>query len=355
MNNEQSKQSVRREVPFPVGVLISDTHYSLNTLDLADLAFQSAILKAKELKVPLIDCGDITNDKAILRAEVVNRMLSTMSMASFNKVPIYLIVGNHSLINHLGTEHSLHFLTGYCTVVSKTLTIPAGFGLSSPRIRLIAYQSDPNKFQELLDPPGWDFYPQAETIICHQGFFGADMGHYVLDKSSIDPATLKGRRVISGHYHKRQDLPGTNISYLGNPYTLGFGEASHGPKGYHVLYSDGTLELVPLNLPRHVVVERTPETVLGPIEGLGKYDMLMVKVTGTEEELRLLNKQEIGMKHLGHANFRLDLIPTVIQQATKEVAVELTESEVLDSLIEALDGTDEYKADLKDTWRGLFK
>ncbi len=338
---------------IPCAVLISDVHYSLSTLQLADSAFQSAMLKAYELKVPLIDCGDITNDKAMLRAEVVNQLLTTFSTASLNKVPIYLLIGNHSLLNHLGDEHALHFLKGLCTIVDTTLTLPMGPGLDAKRMRLIAYQSNPQKFKELIDPKGWDFYPEPGVILCHQGIQGADMGHYVLDKSSIDPAIFKGRRVISGHYHKRQDLPGTNVSYLGNPYTLGFGESDHGPKGFNILYSDGSLELVPLNLPKHVVIERTVASVLDPIEGLRPKDHLMIKVTGSEEELRLLNKQEIGLRHLGHANFRLDSISSTIKETTKEVVEELTESELLDSLIETLDGTDEYKTDLKSTWRNL--
>jgi DNA repair exonuclease SbcCD nuclease subunit len=326
----------------PTAVLIGDIHFTPTTLSLASSALNCAFLLARQLKVPLVNQGDTLDTKAIVRAECMNELIELYDL--YKGVESYTLCGNHDLINEKSEEHALSFLEPFTRIVSPGYVLNHDYGFS-----MIAYCNDSKRFQELV------LEAKHGIVLAHQGVQGAKMGHYAVDKTSVDLKVLKGRRIISGHYHQRQDVPGTNISYLGTPYTQSFGEAHDGPKGFNILYSDGSLELVPLDLPKHVIAERAPTTVFDPIEGLKAHDHLMMKVTGTEEELRLLNKQEIGMKHLGHSNFRLDLIPTEIEQITKEVAVELTEAELLDSLIEALDGTPEYKQDLKETWRGLVK
>lgn len=328
----------------PVAILLTDIHFTVPTLEKASAALLQAQYQACIKNLPLIICGDTLDSKSIMRAECVNQLLKLLCVIDAPET--YMLVGNHDLCNERGVEHSLNFLRGAVTLVDTAREVYLG----GKPVLLISYQSDQEKFKSLIQDED-----RTNTIICHQGIQGANMGHYVSDKSALDPKIFGNRRVISGHYHRRQDLEGTNISYLGNPYSMNFGEANDGLKGYNILYSDGSLELVPLALPKHVIVERTPATVNDAIEGLKSCDSLMLKVTGTEEELRLLNKQEIGQRHLGHANFRLDLIPVEIEPLITEMTgVQLTESEILDSLIEILDGTEQYKTDLKDTWRGLI-
>src|SRR4051812_39679990 len=103
--------------PKPIAVLVSDVHYSLKNLELSDKAFRAAIDTAHKLAVPLIDAGDLTDDKCIIRAEVANRLIKTMEYAKDKYVPVYCLVGNHSLINQKGKEHALEFLKPYCTVL----------------------------------------------------------------------------------------------------------------------------------------------------------------------------------------------------------------------------------------------
>jgi hypothetical protein len=97
----------------------------------------------------------------------------------------------------------------------------------------------------------------------HQGFKGAFMGEYVVDKTSIDPSEVADYNVITGHYHRRQKI-GT-VQYIGTPYTITFAEAHDPEKGYQLLLEDGSLRFVPLNLRRHIIVERSCGNVLDPI------------------------------------------------------------------------------------------
>ena len=50
----------------PIAVLISDIHYNINTLPVADAALRQAIAKANELDVVLIVTGDLHDTKANL-------------------------------------------------------------------------------------------------------------------------------------------------------------------------------------------------------------------------------------------------------------------------------------------------
>jgi hypothetical protein len=195
-------------------------------------------------------------------------------------------------------------------------------------------------------------------VIMHQGIQGANMGHYVQDKSSLPPSAFGKARFISGHYHKKQDilLPGGGtFSYLGSPYTMNFGEANDGPKGFHILYEDLSLELVPLiGIRRHIVVERTVDTMGLPIEGLRSIDRLWLKVTGPSSQLVKVDKMLLGAYHLGHNNFKLDLIPdktVAIPGIVTPIATKLTEAEMLDTMILDLKETDDHKSLLRQLWR----
>lgn len=73
--------TLRESKTKPEAVLISDIHYNIQTLPLADAAVNMAITKANQLGVPLIVCGDLHDTKANLRGECVNAMLETFSRA----------------------------------------------------------------------------------------------------------------------------------------------------------------------------------------------------------------------------------------------------------------------------------
>lgn len=285
----------------PIAVLISDVHYNLSTLELADKAMRMAINKANELNLPLVVCGDLHDTKASLRGECVKAILDTIQTCK--KKP-YVIVANHDRINERAKEHSLEFLRAFTILVESPVWV------SEIESYLIPYHSQEEGLEALLES-----LPRGIRLIMHQGLQGADMGHYVLDKSSLPQSAYKDFRVISGHYHRRQDIPcgkvrGNNIglfSYVGNPYTLSFSEAKDPPKGFQILLTDGSLEFVPTNLRKHVIVE---SKVGEPItQEVNSNDLLWLRITGESSALRSIKKQELGHSILGHNNYKLELIP----------------------------------------------
>lgn len=331
-----------------LAVCIGDVHYSLSTLALADNAMRQAIARANELNVPLVANGDIHDSKANLRGECVNAMLETFKLC---KVKPYVNIGNHSRINAKSKEHSLNFLAPYAKIVDEYMWAEDIDSF------IISYQDDPNRLKQILK----NVLPGTKVFL-HQGVKGSDMGEYVLDHSAIDKECLADFRTILSHYHKRQDVkcgrPRAGsvglASYIGSPYSISFGEANDGPKGFSVLMEDGSLEFRPTNLRKHVVIEATwGSNSFAHSDYPAPGDLLWIKVTGTKEQLATITKNTVReWRQLPKdQDFRLDLIPTDTTTEAPETANK-TDGETLDALIDSLTNTsDDRKERLKELWK----
>lgn len=328
-------------------VLISDIHFNLKNLELATTSLRTAINKAQELDVPLIIAGDLNDSKAIIRGEVANSLIELFELADNERT--FLLIGNHDLLSERSKTHSLNFLGPYCHVISSPCSV-AGFNF-------IPYTSSNEEFLQALN-----MFPKGSLVIAHQGLQSAKMGEYVVDKSSVTPSQVQDYRIISGHYHCHQNIGTTdrktpsygapgNFSYIGSPYTISFAEANDGPKGIQLLRTDNGLTQVPLYLRKHIIVERDIESLFDPIEGINPNDLLWLKLTGPATELEKLNKKQIGAHYIGHANFKLDKIPTKSILAIEQT--KLTNEQVFDKLIDGSPEPTDTKQYLKQLWRDI--
>lgn len=329
----------------PIAVLISDIHFNLNNLELASASLEFALQTALRLNVRLVIAGDLNDTKAILRGEVVNALISLFQ--KYITVEVTILVGNHDRLHEQNPEHSLNFLAPHADIIA----LPKyDNGL---RCWLVPYQTDlvttVNELKAMRCV--------TKRAIMHQGLKGSDMGEYISDPTAIDASELPGWRVISGHYHKAQDIPlpdGGRWSYIGTPYTITFAEANDGPKGIRVLNSDDSLDFIPTDLRKHVKVERAVCDVLEQIPGLKPIDKLWLKVTGHRSLLERLSKTEIGLTHLGHGDFKLDLIPIESNTPAPISAPHVSHSDQFDSFIaHTVQDTIEHKTYLKTVWRSL--
>lgn len=315
----------------PLFVAISDIHFNLQTLPLASQALRAALAKAEELNVPLVIAGDLHDTKANIRGEVQNELLSILQHP---EVTVYVLPGNHDLLNEKAPEHGLNYLEPHCTVFSGQAKIL----LNKVIIGFIPYTSNPQAIRAKLT--------NEQIVVMHQGFLGAHLGDYVQDKTSMDPETLKDFTVISGHYHRHQTVG--PVTYIGNPFTLTFGEANDGPKGFLVVNEDGSFTRDILPFRKHVILE-THVDVLNELPRVNPEDLLWLKVKGPRIALKALNKQSIGERLLGHSNFKLDLIYDDIEHV-KLVESNLSGADILDSIIEE---SGENVDALKALWRSL--
>lgn len=334
----------------PIAILISDIHFTVSTLELATQSLRQSLVKAAKLKLPLVIAGDTLDSKAIMRGEVVNTLLSLQQQ--FSDIQVYILVGNHDLLNEKGTEHTLNFMKPFWNVIDKPTYV------SELKSVLIPYMSDIEELKGSL------ISSAADRVIIHQGVQTAHMGHYIQDKTSLPKEVFKDLRVISGHYHRAQDIKcGPPLkgavglfSYIGNPYTLSFGEAEDGPKGFQILNDDGTLIPVPTNLRAHVVLDLDISYALHPWPkcDVHKDDLIWMKIRGPYTELEQINKKEIGMRLLGHTNFKLDKIYTDVAKLEAKTD-SLTEEQILDKMIDATDEKAIEKKALKGLWRQVLE
>jgi DNA repair exonuclease SbcCD nuclease subunit len=329
----------------PIAVLISDVHYSLPTLALADAAMRQAIDKANDLNVPLIVAGDLHDTKANLRGECVNAMLKTFEQC---RTACYILRGNHDAINEKSKEHSLNFLNDYFIIDEPEYADELG-------MYLIPYEYNPDELRKYLKK-----CKKGSTLIMHQGLQSSNSGDYVHDRSAINKDDVSSFSIISGHYHTRQtiDLPNNgHWDYIGNPYSLTFGEAKDPEKGFQVLMEDGSLEFIPTNLRKHIVLDvmvgdldydKTPHWQYGYKPG----DLLWVKVSGHKEWLQGVNKAYVAKSLELTGDFRLDLVPTDTQ--TTIPVKPKNNADLMDSLIDSMTNTsDDRKTRLKELWRRM--
>lgn len=333
-----------------IAVLISDVHYSLNTLSLADASVRMAISAANELDVPLIVAGDLHDTKANMRAECVNQMIETFNTCT---TPCFILVGNHDKINERSVDHSLNFLRAEDRHIVDTPECRYELaGYSDRQVWLFPYYCDKDVLKSDLGR-----IDRGSLIIMHQGLESSDSGDYIQDKSALVPADLAGYRVISGHYHTRQtiELPeGGQFDYVGNPYTLTFGEANDPTKGYQVLMDDGTLVFQPTNLRKHVVYEQSYECLSPDDFSANPGDLLWVKVTGTREQLADVTKHKVAHLINWHVDFKLDLLPEDTVTAVPSSLIPVSKEQMLDSMIDSLtNASDAAKVRLKALWKDI--
>jgi DNA repair exonuclease SbcCD nuclease subunit len=320
----------------PIAVCISDIHFNINNLTLSAMALDAAICESNRLGVRLIIAGDLHDTKAIIRAEVANKVMELLGRA---KQTVYLLVGNHDLVNEKGTEHGLGIYAHSAHIVRSKVEVEG--------MTLIPYQSSPEAFLEAI---------QGSTgiVVCHQGARGAYMGDYVQDRTSVDPNELAGRIVISGHYHKHQTVG--SLTYIGSPFTMTWGEAKDGPKGFLVLNEDGTYERRILELRRHKIIEVDHDKLHEMSLDHRPQDLVWVKIRGPKSALSSI-KRETVQAFLGRNDFKLDFDPnaaTNLVSSGRSPRHDTVASEsIIDQVIMALPDTDEHKRHLKALWRSV--
>lgn len=329
----------------PIAVIINDVHVSLKTLKESIAALKMAMDKAEQLDVPLIINGDLHDTKANLRGECTNSMIEVFENA---KCSIELNIGNHDRLNEKSTAHSLNFLAPFCNFI---ITEPKEFSFEGSHFYIIPYYDDVNSLREYLKT-----IPKGSTLIMHQGLNGSDSGEYFQDRSALNPEDVSDFRVISGHYHRRQDIkvgpPRKGAvglwSFVGNPYTLTFAEANDPEKGFAVLYDDGLLEFVPTNLRKHVkLCLEIDEGGLSDGQGAEKIrsgDLVWAVVYGPSDLLIRVTKEFLGLPQ----PFRLELVSTD-KLKTTETPKKLDFDSVID--VSAIEHA--RKTRLKTLWKEL--
>lgn len=332
----------------PIAVIQGDTHYNLVNLEIADKATRMGIAKANELNVPFILNGDTNDSKANLRAEWVKALIETIKTA---RIKPYVNIGNHDLVNVKGTEHSLEFLRPYATVIDKISYC------QDIDCWIIPYHSSADELREYLNA-----VPEGSTLIMHQGLTGGNMGHYIQDRSALNPSDLANFRTILSHYHARQDIKCGRpqkgavglAMYIGSPYSTSFSEANDPEKGFSILMDDGILEFVPTNLRKHVIIDMHLKDIqVGKTDyhKANRNDLVWVKLRGPKNRLGVWDKKLVA-NLLKLNEFRFESIPD--EKESTSVTNSSNQNDLLDNIIDSRQDLDSPTKDrLKVTWKNL--
>lgn len=333
----------------PVAVVLGDVHFSVSTLELASAALEQARDLAKELSVPLIINGDLLDGKAVIRGECANRLIRLLSAEEHRPPRIIVNIGNHDLLAEKSLHHSLNFLRPYAEIIDKP-TFDAALNSW-----FIPYFNDGQALEAVLKD-----IPAGSRLFMHQGVLGADMGAYAADRTSLPTTAFADFRVISSHFHRRQDIkcgrPRKSAvglySFIGSPYSITFAEANDGPKGNTVVYDDGTTELFPTNLRKHVKLDITVDeqetmSTTGTWPQVAPNDLLWVVLRGPASRLEKVSKAALGAALIGHSSFRLEKITDEAEDLAPGEAEHQPPLEVLTVLIDKLPESAEQKTTLK--------
>ena len=134
--------------------------------------------------------------------------------AAFGKENVYVLSGNHDLfyLNRLDVS-SLAAIDPYVTVVDDLTTIGTD-------VLLTPWIATDEMWESVVEAS-----QNHKTVIGHFEFSAFKMNeHYVMESGRSHKELKDYTRVISGHYHTRQEKD--NVTYVGTPYPITFSEAN---------------------------------------------------------------------------------------------------------------------------------
>jgi DNA repair exonuclease SbcCD nuclease subunit len=289
-------------------VALSDIHFNLQNMEPASQVLRQALALAKTEGVPLFIGGDVNDTKAVLRAETVESILKLFR--EFNDVRVVILIGNHDLLNHNGTRHSLEFLK-----LLENVEI-----VDEPRILgrwgLIPYIHNKEEFIKRLDGMRTC---GIKKLLIHQGVQGALMSEYAFDESSVTLADFEGfDYIFSGHYHKWQWV-GDKFMYWGSPFTTRFDEADQRKYIHQVYAVDDVVKLhsVETDVRRHVQIEFEDE--LKQVDKLDPRSLVKVILRGEKAFVTAITKKQL-QDLLGVDN--ITIVPSITKKLSYRMSVD---------------------------------
>ena len=255
-------------------IVTSDLHVSENPRDEYRWRWLEKLpqLLRKEKAEALFILGDLTEQKELHTAGLVNRLVSTIHKIA-TICPVVILAGNHD--GRLGDDEAFFGFTGLLERVSwvsrpQPLTSLKNVPESvSRRLRAIflPYSGKPEKDWADIDFSSYDL------AFTHQCYAGAtsDTGFKLKGVSlSLLPKDLQ---IISGDVHTPQEFG--NLIYAGSPYRINFGD-EFSPRVLRI--DKGEIDSVPCDGPMKFVLEVDKVDELAKYPHLNKEDILQVRV-----------------------------------------------------------------------------
>lgn len=324
-----------------VVVFSTDWHIKRDNIDIIiDLVRQQCLL-AVELKVKYLAClGDVFDSRIAQTQDVLDTFSVIVDMVSSYGLTLVCISGNHDKTNY---DSSVSFLSPYkgrkgLMLIEKAGGIPLRD--ENIFIHFLPFFKEEvwlEKHKELVDYS--EIMPHIDRvtkhILCtHIAVTGSRNNDGSMVSSKLSTSLFKNYfKVFSGHYHDQQKI-GENFYHIPSIRQNNFGENSD--KGFTVLYSDGSHELV-----KSKFIEFKKVKI-----DLGEYNLAQIKkmssqysdsnlklrfeLTGTESQLKSVNIDDFPGVQITKKSKEIE---SDIEYAENNEVVEMTVSTIREEFV----------------------
>lgn len=264
--------------------IVADPHLKPTNLDIVSQLFNLV----EGLGRPVIWAGDMLDSKEVIRGRCLNLVYRYLKNS---KLKHTLLVGNHEKFVLDEFDHSLAVLEE----LENVDIIAEGLTTNDGTLGFLPYEHDLNQFKNCLKIMA-DRKPAV--LFLHQGINGFDYGNGHIEENGINVEDLpKLDLIISGHFHKRQEIDDGRIVYLGSPFSHSFGETNQ--TKYIAILDTNTkqLEYIETPFPRHWTedLDVNDSKALEQMEKLQKKhknNHLRVNLVGDESNIALFDRNK---------------------------------------------------------------
>lgn len=248
-------------------IIFSDLHLHERT---SEVVFNEVFPGLKNAVLNQVDkllvcLGDFYHLRYKVDVDIQNKVFDYFHDLNDCGIEVILLVGNHDQINEKG-DNALKPFSELSNV--EVIEQPCVY----KNFIWLPYRKNKQILLDYLSkiPSG--------IVFVHHGIQGFEVSNNVLDNDGVPIKELdKYFIVISGHYHKRQNI--RNIYYVGSPYQIDASEANQ-EKGYMVFTKNFQEHFVPIYKTmnwgtKHYVFDIVPQGTC--INGVEKGDIVKLK------------------------------------------------------------------------------
>lgn len=304
--------------------VIGDPHFKAKYLSEGHEFIEKVINVARRINPTfIVVLGDTLDTHEIVRVQPHNLAYSFIEGLS-QVAPVYLIIGNHDLINQsqfLTTNHIFGPFKKWKNVIVVDKPVHATYGnyffVFCPYVQ-------PGRFTEALDRlvsegQTWDL---ADCIFAHQEFYGCKMGP--ITSKNGDKWDEAYPPVISGHIHDAQTV-GDNVFYPGSSIQHAFGEDPD-KRVWEVTFGDldeppyFSIKKIRLGMKGKKIIHMDISDIETFNKSILKKYQIKLSLRGTSEELEIFRrgKKYADLRKEG-VKFSYDLVSSTTEAKSGEI------------------------------------
>jgi len=268
----------------------NDWHISPQTHQTVERLVKVHVDLCVEHSCPMVVAGDVFDVRGSQRLECLMSFKRILDYITFHKVKAYILHGNHDLPVYENTDSWLtpfNFDQEYITIIDHIKS----FKIGEKKVDMMPFQIEDMMIETLNEARGGDI------LVSHFELNGSVSNGIAATGRAIDKSMLeKWGLVLLGHYHTHGEVT-DNIIHCPSLFQRNFGESFE--KGYTVVYSDNTYELIqsdfkPFKTLKCDIDTLTPEKVKDVLREAKNDINLRLEVSGATEKLKAFKKEKFN-------------------------------------------------------------